>query len=604
MKKLVLLSATIYLCFVFTATGWSQTFTEVTAISNDLVGVNWSDAVWGDYDNDGDLDIAISGNDITSGYAEIYRNNGNDDFEAIDASLNGLSRCALAWGDYDNDGDIDLLQTGRITSTTFATYIYRNDDDGIFSQISTVIAGTGYSSAAWGDYDNDGDLDFMIGGFIGSDMSIAKVFRNDGNNNFVDINAGLMGLYKGSLDWGDYDGDGDLDILMTGSPDNDFHFAKIYRNDGNDTFTDTFIDIQGVYNSSTAFGDYDNDGDLDIALTGGPDNASFGIIYRNDGNDTFTDINAGIIGVTTSIVDWGDFDNDGDLDLLLTGWTGSERATKVYRNDGGDTFVDIGANLPGVSRNGGGWGDYDNDGDLDILLVGQDNDNDNIAVVYRNNSVTANTAPESPTDLLATPTTTDVILSWAAATDAETPSNGLTYNIRVGTSPGDTDILAPMALLDGTRTIVHMGNANHNTSWAVFNLAEGEYYWSVQAIDNNRMGSEFATEGTFTIGSTNSIDDPESNARIFQLHQNAPNPFRQASVISYQIPAPGDINLEIYNASGQLVKTLQSGFQEAGMHSITWDGTNNDNQTVNSGVYFYRLRTADTTETKRMVLMR
>ena len=117
-----------------------------------------------------------------------------------------------------------------------------------------------------------------------------------------------------SVAWGDYDRDGDLDILLTGNS-----YSKIYRNDGSNVFTEqTSIVLQGIYGGSAAWGDYDNDGDLDILLAG------FGAsrIYRNSGGPgyTFTEqTSILLIGIQNGSATWADYDNDGDLDILLTG---------------------------------------------------------------------------------------------------------------------------------------------------------------------------------------------------------------------------------------------------------------------------------------------
>jgi len=116
-------------------------------------------------------------------------------------------------------------------------------------------------------------------------------------------------------------------------------------------------------------------------------------IYHNNGNGTFTDIGAGLTPVTWGSVAWGDYENDGDLDLLLTGYgdiPGTTQVSKVYRNDGG-VFTDISAGLIGVGNYSSGvWGDYDNDGRLDILLIG-DNSSGYVTRIYRNTTATANT---------------------------------------------------------------------------------------------------------------------------------------------------------------------------------------------------------------------
>ncbi len=152
-------------------------------------------------------------------------------------------------------------------------------------------------------------------------------------------------------------------------------------------FSDILAGLPDVADSSVAWGDYDNDGDLDLLLTGDTGTEIISRVYRNDG-ETFADISAPLPEVKLGSVAWGDYDNDGDLDLLLTGDTGSEIISHVYRNDDG-TFNATMAGLPGVDTSSVAWGDYDNDGDLDILLTGR-NDVGPISRVYRNDDGTFN----------------------------------------------------------------------------------------------------------------------------------------------------------------------------------------------------------------------
>ncbi len=478
-------------------------FTEDMTASAALADAYYSSTAWGDYDNDGDLDILLTG-DTGSGYISVvYRNDGGGVFTDINAGLTGVHYGSTAWGDYDNDGDLDILFTGN-TGSGLISVVYRNDGGGVFTDINAGLTGVYLSSTAWGDYDNDGDLDILLTGNTGSG-GISVVYRNDGGGAFTDINAGLTWVWVSSTAWGDYDNDGDLDILLTGGTGSGY-ISVVYRNDGGGVFTDINAGLTGVAAGSIAWGDYDNDGDLDILLTGYTASGGISVVYRNDGAGAFTNINAGLTGVFNSSTTWGDYDNDGDLDIMLTGETGSTRISVVYRNDSGGVFTGINAGLTGVSNSSAAWGDYDNDGDLDILLTGL-TQSGGFSAVYRNNSPVANTVPASPANLSVSLSGSSATFSWDASTDNETPQAGLTYNLRIGTTPGGSEVMSAMAdASNGYREVVQLGNTNHNTSRTVnLDLQAGVYYWSVQAVDHAFAGSPFAAEKIFFIPFTEDI---------------------------------------------------------------------------------------------------
>ncbi len=384
------------------------------------------------------------------------------------------------------DGDLDILLSGSGVSK-----IYQNDA-GVFTDIDAGLPGRNNSSAAWGDYDNDGDPDILLIGSLSS-----RIYRNDLDfmsnspeehlgRKFTEINTGLVGMDDGDVAWGDYDNDGDLDILMAGFIDHmyDTRLSRIYRNDAG-TFTDTGLDLARPGLGSTDWVDFDNDGDLDILLTGidGPDPTS--IIFQNNAG-SFADINTGLPGVDYSSAAWGDYDNDGDLDLLISGSIIGGKISRIYSNNSW-SFTDIDAGLTGVNMSSVAWGDYDNDGDLDILLTGNEGSS-NISKIYRNNSLTQNTAPLPP-DGLSTETNTDSFtLSWNRSSDNETPQEGLSYNLVVGNSEYGLLVKSPMAYTsNGVRQMPAYGNAFQVTSWTLQNWVLYSFpqviapnYWGVQ----------------------------------------------------------------------------------------------------------------------------
>ncbi len=473
---------------------------QFTHIDAGLTGVESGAVAWGDYDNDGDLDILLTGaiNSTGNCISKIYCNNGNSTFTSLNAGLTNVDLSAVAWGDLDNDGDLDIILTGNTSSSsvTRITKIYRNNGNSTFTSITTGLISIYCGSVACGDYDNDGDLDILLSGGASTGY-ISRIYRNDGNFIFTDINAGLPGV-SGSVAWGDYDNDGDLDILLTGSS-NLGNISRIYRNDGNSTFTDIIAGLPGVYASSVAWGDYDNDGDIDILLTGSTGNEFISKIYHNNGNSTFSAINAGLTGIISGSAAWGDYDNDGDLDVLLSGYS-SSRISRIYRNDGNSVFTNISAGLIGVDGCSVAWGDYDNDKDLDFLLSGNWS-GDYISYIYRNNINSLNSVPSAPSNLRKSVIGTNLILQWNASSDIQTPSAGLNYVLRIGTASGSYNISSPMAnLTTGYRRIPIIGYANSICKWKIDrnSLIQGTtYYWSVQAIDTALGGSSFSAEATF-----------------------------------------------------------------------------------------------------------
>jgi predicted nucleotidyltransferase len=475
-------------------------FTEQTSIT--LTGLQYSSADWGDYDNDGDLDILLTGSFANGAgpVSKIYKNNGDGSFtEQTSISLTGVENSSIAWGDYDNDGDLDILLTGYIGNNVNVSKIYKNNGDGIFVEQTTIsLSGVQQGSVAWGDYDNDGDLDILL---TGSNSS--RIYKNNGDGTFTEqTSIALAGVGDGSVAWGDYDNDGDLNILLTGFGGAGFS-SKIYKNNGDGSFIEqTTISLTGVSSSSIAWGDYDNDGDLDILLTGTP-TGGVGIsqIYKNNGDGTFTEqTSITLYGVKGGSVAWGDYDNDGDLDILLTGTDGFYAVSKIYKNNGDGTFTDqTSIALTGVFVGSAAWGDYDNDGDLDILLTGVTQNGSFVSKIYKNNNVILNTVPNAPTNLTSTVTGNNVTFNWNKSTDNETPQNGLHYNLVIGTTANSLNTLSPMAdRSTGFRRVVRLGNSQTN-SWTINDLPNGTYYWSVQAIDGAYAGSQFASTQTITV---------------------------------------------------------------------------------------------------------
>ncbi|WP_456430194.1 S8 family serine peptidase [Rhodocaloribacter sp.] len=546
------------------------------------------DAVWGDFDGDDDLDLALVIQKNDSSYLRIVRNDGPDGFVNLQEKPVGFTPYSepfrLAWGDYDRDGDLDLLLNLQARSST-SSILFRNDGDEGFTALPDLLPGL----VAWGDYDNDGDLDLLGNGYL---------LRNDSSDRFTPVrfdstllryingNGDLISLRRGqNSSFVDVDTDGDLDLLHLGEAAL-FEFERelawrLYLNEGNGVFSRLTPDLPPVTFSSVEWHDYDNDGDPDLLMAGGSSDELLSI-YRNDGDGKLTEVVTSLPALSDGTARWGDFDNDGNVDVALAGNLRGDEIAGVYRNEYG-AFTPA-APLPAVCCLK--WGDFDNDGDLDLI-----NDRGSALNFFLNNG-TPNALPTPPAGLSAVVAADTVFLRWEPAEDAETPSAGLTYNLRVGSSPGGIDVVAPMANAEtGFRRIVAPGNVWHNTAWRLRGLPDGAYYWSVQAVDHTFAGGPFAEEGFFRIGA------PVGTSA--DLLPNYPNPFRAATTLVFELPEAAHVRLTIYDVLGRRVATLVDGMRKAGAHTVRWE----PGRTA-AGVYFCRLEAGASTATRALTRMK
>jgi hypothetical protein len=287
-----------------------------------------------------------------------------------------------AWGDFNNDGWVDLF----IASNTHL--IYTNRGDGTFQILTNnILAGDvsgGRVGAGWADYDNDGHLDLAVAGNAGTALYL---YRNLGNGtNFSRVSSNIFngpGTQMFTPAWGDYDKDGFVDFFLAVSPAGGSGNDMLFHNNGDGTFakiTNSVLVRDGTFSQSGIWGDFDNDGDLDLYTT--EPNAPRNPLYRNEGGGIFTMVTNGPIasdpGNAAGGCVWGDFDNDGDLDLFVTSFSAN---AYFYRNDGGGAFSKMVNSV--IVTDGPSAGctalDFDNDGWLDLVSPGPKN------LLYHNN---------------------------------------------------------------------------------------------------------------------------------------------------------------------------------------------------------------------------
>ena len=534
---------------VFALSGYGQLpFTNINA---DLEKLGFSNAVWGDYDNDGDLDFAMAGEPgSTIPVTKIYRND-NGSFADINADLPGLTYCSVEWGDFDNDSDLDLLVTGNDILYDPYTKIFRNDN-GIFTDNLSNLPAVSEGCATWGDFDNDNDLDILLAGSLQ-----ARIMRNEGNGVFMDIGADLPLVQSAFCSWVDYNNDGWLDALVGGDLGGTY-VTNLYKNE-HGTFKVDSAGFMGLSAGCAKWGDLNNDGKKDLVL-GGMDPNLLGnyLIYKNNGDGQFEVIDNYTFNLLNPNFDLGDYDNDGYLDIILIGriqGCGGVAVNMLYHNDGSFIFSDISTQIQGFRQGSASWGDYNNDGYVDLLFTGYNQYSEHQTEIYINNAgsgnFNTNTTPSTPGNLEAVVTGDNVQLTWIRATDEQTPAYGLSYNLFIGTSDNLADIMNPSSNLStGFRKVVKLGNTNKDTTWNIHDLASGNYYWSVQAVDNGFLGSGFASPQMFTIDVVGMNEVKENDILVY------PNPF--TNEIFFGNADTHKAVIEIYDSKGVLIfKTFQ-----------------------------------------------
>jgi hypothetical protein len=521
---------------------------------------------WADYDVDGDLDLILAGMNADSNYHTLLYENDETTFVLTNINLPVMQNPSMDWGDYDNDGDPDLLVGGQNEANT--SLIYTNEN-GVFMP-GAEFFGIGEDGVVlFIDWDNDGDLDVFASG--GGNTGI--YIQQEGNS-FSLLAEDLPLFETAQADAGDYDNDGDNDLIVSGETEDGLQVYLLK----NETFNVAVIEMSlpGWKAGSMDWGDYDNDGDLDLLVLGvNAAGNSKSEIYRNDGDDNFVNIYAGLSALSLGEAAWGDYDNDGDLDVAEIGYMqscGLAYGTYIYENIGNDWFnVKVNDFWSGEYASIA-WGDYDNDGDLDLVLSGVAGGANYSTLLYRNQVAFPLSLPSVPQGLTVTQMNMSTLLAWNKSTDSQTPSEGLTYNLRLGTASGLGDIVSPSSI-DEFRMIPECGNLGHDTSVLIQGLENATtYYWSIQAVENSFNASSFSEEKTFV---TNWMGNNENSTSYFDVF---PNPVENELQLKLNSEVK-TMNASIFNSLGECVK------------SATITGKIIPVDDLKNGVYFLRIET-------------
>ncbi len=326
-------------------------------------------AAWSDYNRDGVTDVFLAN---AGGQGVLYRGNSSGVFQAVTAlpaATGGEDASTAAWGDYNHDGRPDLFVGSAGAFGGAANHLYRNESGGQFTDVTSAagISGSAITkSVTWVDFDCDGNPDIHVVNY-GSKDQLYMCGRNGRFESYAD-SAGIADAGDGvAAAWCDYDGDYRPDLYLV----RENGANRLFHNNGDSSFTDV-ASTAGVAHTgngaAAAWGDYDNDGDMDLFLA---NKDSVQVLYSNNGNSTFTRMNSSGLSVKGSARSalWLDFDMDGDLDLLVAF---ADSTNKLFQNGGDSTFINV-APLLGLDSlgywTGATWADPTNQGAPDLYLT-------------------------------------------------------------------------------------------------------------------------------------------------------------------------------------------------------------------------------------------
>ncbi len=573
------------------------------------VYVTYGQELWGDYNNDGKLDRFIIGSQDNF---YLYKNEGSF-FSKVESGITPLKNATAVLQDYDNDGNLDIIIAGKDASNNNHNELWRNTGETggyTFAKDETftnfeIVDHEGQSRCNFmvaADFDNDGWVDIFATGFA-KDGWYVKLYRNNLGyfeevENPVNDNLGrgaFRQIVKGSVQAGDVNNDGYVDIVLSGEDAADGYntVTTIYFNNGDGTFRQIAdpTAFAGQNRGTTFLADVNNDGYLDIIEMGDNNNSGRDIgggrkrvanIYLNNGNETFA---AGVDAATNGILEMrampsvGDVNNDGLVDFLATGgW--EDDFTHLYYNNADNTFTNEFIPRETNGRDGvASIVDFDGDGALDISIEGWCDDWHNVLLINDwAEGLARPEAPTTPANFTVTQSGSDVVLAWDKSTDDTTPTDAIRYNIYIQAKQAETDgyrytyTYAPADISTGILKSTGKPHFISGNTITMKNFNAQDYNFGVQAVDNGWLSS------TFSVAVVNGLkQDQISNIVVRSLNH----------VIS--IENAENAIFSIYNMKGQiLAKDVKS------------------NTSVNvkqQGAYIVKIKSGNDTILKKVVVL-
>ena len=545
----------------------AQIFTRIT--TGDIVndgGSSFGHSIC-DFNNDGWEDIFV--NNLANNQPNLfYKNNGDGTFTKMPGIeiAEGNASTSSTWGDFDNDGYMDVfVANGGTVSNQKKNFLFSNNGDETFTKIldgDIVNQTAAFTVCSWLDVDNDSDLDL----FVGLSSGANRVFINNGNNGFSLNTLNDFGGTWG-ISWSDYDKDGDLDGFGTNWGISNY----FYKNENGSLIKTNMPPLtNGSFNSlSPNWGDFNNDGwmDLFVGNSAGKDR-----LFQNNGDGSFSEINDSPLtdeNINSEGSCWADWDNDGDLDLMVvSGGNQSTGKVRLYENNGSGEFTKIedGELTSLVARYEGlTCFDYDRDGDLDVFISNYfDNDN----LLYQNNG---NGNHWLNISLIGT----------------ESNNRGIGAKIYVKANINGEEVWQFREI------ITHSGHIVQGSLNAHFGLGDAEIIDSIMVEWPSQTKQILTNIGVDENIIITEEETTSGTAGILGLKEKigfkiSPNPVSGDAEIEFNLIQAADIKLEILDMEGKLVGSIFNGHQTAGPQKYIWV-KNNRGAVLPGGAYMVSL---------------
>ncbi len=551
----------------------AQYFTKIT--DGDIVNTlsDSRSCNWIDFNNDGWQDVQITNGKYPGENNMLYINNGDGTFETVvsGAIVSDLKPSdGATWADHDNDGDIDCFVVNWYGVDNL---FYDNNGDETFTQVTvgTIVEDNGYSeTASWGDYNNDSYVDIYVSNSGGTKKNY--LYKNNGDGSFLKITDGEMvndNDSTRSVNWVDYDMDGDADIFVTSEAN---QHERLYRNNGDETFTsitDNALVTDAGSTMSSSWGDIDNDGDLDVFLANDQGNDA---LFRNDGDNVFTKLSSDIVcnnGGNSFGSNFADIDNDGDLDLFVTNsFGGGPWNNFLYLNDATGVFTAVTTDVTTTDMGwsyGNAFGDYDKDGDMDLLVAncygGAQNN-----VLYKNETTGNNWMVINCTGMVSNKSAIGAIVKVKAMINGE-----MIWQMR--------DITA------------QSGYCGQNMLPAHFGLGDATIIDSIIIKWPSGIVDEFAA---VYAGQYLNVTEGETVTGIVQFNDNqfnltiSPNPTSTTAIINYNLLKLESVKIELFDTAGNKVSHFEIKDAQIGDNVFEIDM---NKLSISSGNYYLVIKT-------------